>query len=146
MDDGKQEVDLFHFMHTMDLFNSYSVRRWNSMFQNNLGITPIIVLSELRKFGPLRGVELAKKLELTPGAITNITNKLYEKDLISRTPDPNSRRSIYYSIKQEGLEVLREAKETAEKMNIEILQVLTEEEQKQMLAIYTKVNEYFAKK
>lgn len=91
-------------------------------------------------------MELAKKLNLTPGAITHITNKLYEKKLISRTPDPNSRRSICYAITQDGLDVLKEARETGQKIQMEILQVLTVEEQKQMLALYKKINKSFANK
>ncbi|MFX3634360.1 MAG: MarR family winged helix-turn-helix transcriptional regulator [Candidatus Pristimantibacillus sp.] len=141
-----KEVDLFNFIHTMEVFSANSMQRWNSVSKINLGITSIIVLSKLRDHGPLRGVEIAKKLNLTAGAITNITNKLYDKNYISRNPDPNSRRSIYYSIKPEGLEVLKEAKETGYKMQLEVMQVLTMEEQEQLITLYKKINESFADK
>lgn len=127
----------------MDIFNGNMMKRWNRAFSINLGISSILVLAQLRKFGPLRGVELSKKLELTPGAITNITNKLFEKNLITRTIDPNSRRSIYYAIEPEGLNILNEAKEKGEKIQIEMLQVLTNEEQRQLLALYKKINESY---
>lgn len=141
---SEKDIDLFDFVHTMEVFNGHSMKRWNSTFSMDLGITPIIVLSQLSKCGPLRGVDLAKKLELTPGAITNITNKLYANNYISRDIDPNSRRSILYSIVPAGQEVLKEAKEKGIKMQLEIMKVLSLEEQNQLLAIYKKINESFS--
>ncbi|WP_377520206.1 MarR family winged helix-turn-helix transcriptional regulator [Priestia megaterium] len=136
----KKTVDLFEFIHTMGIFDGLTMQKWNRKFKYNLGITPIIVLSHLSQYERLRGVELADKLELTPGAITNITNKLYEKKLISRTTDPNNRRSNYYSLEEEGLKVLKEAIRVGREMQLDIVEILTIEEQEQMLNIYKKIN------
>ena len=59
--------------------------RFTKAFPYPLGISPILVLSELRTKGPQKQVELAETVGYTKGAMTNIATKLVNLGLADET-------------------------------------------------------------
>jgi DNA-binding MarR family transcriptional regulator len=55
---------------------------------------------------PLRMTELAGKLAMSRGGITKLVNRLEEKDLARRSPDPSDGRSLLVEITEQGTATL----------------------------------------
>jgi DNA-binding MarR family transcriptional regulator len=68
------------------------------------------LLTQLRWAGPPHQGspgDLARKLELSSGAMTNRLDQLERAGLIRRLPDPNDRRGVLVELTEEGLQVWR---------------------------------------
>ncbi|MBX4383605.1 hypothetical protein K4G98_23950, partial [Mycobacterium tuberculosis] len=63
-----------------------------------------------------------------------------KRDYIKRIPDLNDKRISYLDITDEGLEVLKKAAEDGHQLQKNTFARLTNEEIKQLLAIYQKLN------
>lgn len=68
-----------------------------------LGITDMKTLSALLQEGPMTAGQLAKRLSLTTGAVTNVIDRLERQDFVKRTPDAADRRKVIVSVNQERL-------------------------------------------
>lgn len=51
-------------------------------------------LALLGKHGPMPAGELAKRINLTPGAVTGVVDRLEDAGLARRDPDPQDRRKV----------------------------------------------------
>ncbi len=75
--------------------------------------------------------ELAKKMAVTKGAVSQIVNKLQKKDLISRYKKGNDDKTIYLSLTQTGQRVAAEHKRLEQafldKLYMSLSDVTTEE-------------------
>ncbi|MFE4571844.1 MarR family winged helix-turn-helix transcriptional regulator [Paenibacillus chitinolyticus] len=131
--------DIFKLIHTVELFTNEAIIRWTKSFEPNIGISPIITLSELKQNGPQKQSVLASKLGYTPGAMTNIAGRLTKLGLAERRYNENDRRNVFLAITDEGITVLREAQQKGKDLRIELFQVLNEEEIQQFLSIYEKL-------
>ena len=69
-----------------------------------LGITDMKTLSALQQEGSMTAGQLAKRLSLTTGAITNVIDRLERQDLVKRAPDARDRRKVIVTINQEKLD------------------------------------------
>ncbi len=70
------------------------------------------VLAALRRAGPphrLTPTALYNSLLISSGAMTNRLDRLTEAGLVSRTPDPNDRRSVLVALTPKGRRVVDEA-------------------------------------
>ena len=70
------------------------------------------VLAALRRQGEpfeLPPTKLAKLGMLTTGAMTNRIDRLEERDLVERRPDPEDRRSLYVKMTAKGLNLIDQA-------------------------------------
>lgn len=131
--------DLFELIHTAEAVTNEAILRWNKEFPHPLGISPILVLSELEKKGPQNSMKLAQTLNFTGGAMTNIGNKLVKLDLAVRQSVEGDRRQTLLAITEKGKAVLREAKELGRKQHLEMFNALSDEEVAQYLAINEKL-------
>ncbi len=69
-----------------------------------LGITDMKTLNTLLQEGPMTPGQLARRLSLTTGAITNVVDRLERRNLVSRAPDPKDRRKVIIAVNQETLD------------------------------------------
>ncbi|NIK79005.1 DNA-binding MarR family transcriptional regulator [Paenibacillus castaneae] len=134
-----EQTDIFKLIHTVELFTNEVIIRWMNSFEHNIGISPILVLSELKHKGPQKQTVLAKHLGYTPGALTNIANRLIKLSLAERKYNEEDRRNVLLSITEKGLDVLKEAQQRGRELRVELFQVLSEEEQQQYLIIHEKL-------
>lgn len=108
-DTGKKEharrealVDQLQFLGQMAstetaLFHQLAAARYG------LGVTDMKALSALQQEGPMTAGQLATRLSLTTGAVTNVIDRLQRQDLVKRTADPNDRRKVIVTINEETL-------------------------------------------
>lgn len=68
-----------------------------------LGITDMKTLSALMQEGPMTAGQLAKRLSLTTGAVTNVIDRLQRQDFVQRTPDAADRRKVIVTVNQQKL-------------------------------------------
>lgn len=113
--------------------------RFTKTFSYPIGISPILVLSELRTKGPQKQVELAETVGYTKGAMTNIANKLVDLGLAERLYDENDRRTIQLKITAAGEQALTEAQKIGKDVFTQLFEVLNEEEINQYLRIQEKL-------
>ena len=73
---------------------------------NGLGITDSKTLSALTQEGPMTAGEIAKRLGLTTGAVTNVIDRLVRAGLVRRVADPKDRRKVIVEADLANLEKL----------------------------------------
>ncbi len=76
----------------------------------------IHALVEIGKFPGLNVTELAEKLMITKGAITQVTKKLEKKSLIIRTKDLNNDKEIGHYVTEKGKQLHKQHDEHIEQM------------------------------
>jgi DNA-binding MarR family transcriptional regulator len=65
---------------------------------NGLGITDSKAMSALMQEGPMTAGEIAKRLGLTSGAVTNVIDRLVRAGLARRVADPKDRRKVIVEV------------------------------------------------
>jgi MarR family transcriptional regulator, organic hydroperoxide resistance regulator len=73
---------------------------------NGLGITDSKTLSALTQEGPMTAGEIAKRLGLTTGAVTNVIDRLVRAGFVRRVADPKDRRKVIVEADLANLEKL----------------------------------------
>ena len=73
---------------------------------NGLGITDSKTISALTQEGPMTAGEIAKRLGLTTGAVTNVIDRLVRAGLVRRVADPRDRRKVIVEADLANLEKL----------------------------------------
>lgn len=68
-----------------------------------LGITDMKTLGTLLQEGPMTAGQLAKRLSLTTGAVTNVIDRLERRDMVQRAPDPHDRRKVIVKVNHQTL-------------------------------------------
>lgn len=68
-----------------------------------LGITDMKALSTLLQEGPMTAGQLAQRLSLTTGAVTNVIDRLERQDFVKRMPDAKDRRKVIVVVNQETI-------------------------------------------
>jgi len=131
--------NMFELMRTAEQLSNEMVIRWTRSFTRNLGISPILVLHELKEKGPQKPSDLAAALGYTPGALTNIANRLMKSAYVKRQHDEQDRRVVRLEITEEGKNCLLEANEKGQKLRRELFEQLEEEEIIQFLRIQQKM-------
>jgi DNA-binding MarR family transcriptional regulator len=66
--------------------------------KNNLGITDMKTISSLLQEGSMTAGEIARRLQLTTGAITNVIDRLESRGLLKRDFDKKDRRKVIVSV------------------------------------------------
>ena len=131
---------VFELIHAMEQVTNRMIIKWNQSFNEGLGISHILLLSHLKHDGKMKPIDLAESLGIAPSSISHLIQKLSKRDYIKRIPDLNDKRISYLEITDEGLEVLKKAAEDGHQLQKNTFAQLTNEEIKQLLAIYQKLN------
>lgn len=132
-------TSIFKLIHMIDQMNNANIVRFTKAFPYPLGISPILVLSELRIKGPQKQVELAETIGYTKGAMTSIATKLVDLGLAERLYDENDRRTIRLKITTEGENALVKAQSIGKDVFIKLFEVLDAKEIEQYLKIQEKL-------
>lgn len=99
------------------------------------------VLATLLRSGTpycLTPTALFRSAMLTSGAMTNRLNKLEERKLIERLPDPEDRRSLLVKLTDEGFSLISEAMTQHVDLEKELIAVLNQQERDTLDAIFKK--------
>lgn len=68
-----------------------------------LGITDMKTVSILLQEGPMTAGQIAQRLSLTTGAVTNVIDRLERRDIVKRAPDAKDRRRVIVTVNPEAL-------------------------------------------
>jgi DNA-binding MarR family transcriptional regulator len=82
---------------------------------------------------------LAKRMELSSGAMTNRLDRLEEADLVRRLPDPEDRRSVVVELTDHGRETVQKAVGVQAQKELLLAAALSSREQKQLNGLLRKV-------
>ena len=124
----------------MDQFTNHLIIEWNKTFNEELGVSHILILGHLSVHGKRRLSDLAKVVGLTPPTVTHLSEKLVKKGLACRVKDEDDRRIIYLDITEAGKEILGRAHKEGQVLRRKLFEKLTAEERQNMLHIYKKLN------
>src|SRR5215813_12621042 len=86
-----------------------------------------------RSAGGLRMNELSKRLMVSGGNVTGITDQLEREGLVVRTPCPGDRRAFFVKLTETGLKRFREMAARHEQWIIELLGGLSRDEKELMI-------------
>jgi DNA-binding MarR family transcriptional regulator len=110
----------------------------------HLGIGQLKALFFISNRGANTTGKLADALKVTPTNVTGIIDRLLEKNLITRTGDPNDRRIILLCTTPKGDELVAELSQKCKERITELFNLLTSEDAeivKQSLQIMVKAIE-----
>ncbi|MFD1928876.1 MarR family winged helix-turn-helix transcriptional regulator [Sporosarcina siberiensis] len=134
-----KQKNIFKLIRTVEQMNNENIMQFTKKFQHPLGISPILVLAELRTKGPQKQAELAETIGYTKGAMTNISEKLVRLGFAERLYDESDRRTIQLQITTAGMNALKEAQAIGEDVFMLLFESLSEEEINQYLMIQEKI-------
>lgn len=134
-----ENPSIFELIHMMDKVNNRLIIEWNKTFNENIGISHILVLAHLKNHGKSRPSDIAKALGLAPPSITHLCEKLIKKELAVRVADEVDKRILYLEIRDKGLIILTKAQEEGKELRKQLFEKLTTEEQQHLLSIYAKL-------
>ncbi|MBD2846842.1 MarR family transcriptional regulator [Paenibacillus sp. IB182496] len=92
-----------HEIHT--LFKSLMKKvgdAWNRDNDTGLSVTHYRMLHALVQKGKQKVAELAECLQVTPGAVTGLADKLIERGYVVRNRDQDDRRVVYLAVTPQG--------------------------------------------
>lgn len=135
-----KERTIFEIIHNMDKVTNNLIIQWNKTFNEDLGVSHILVLAHLKGHGKSRPSDIAKVLGLTPPTLTHLAEKLVRKELAVRLTDESDRRIIYLGITDKGEEMVRRANQEGVSLRKKLFEKLSDEEREQLLSIYEKLN------
>ncbi|MEC0245161.1 MarR family transcriptional regulator [Paenibacillus chitinolyticus] len=135
-----EEQTVFELIHNMDKFTNGLIIQWNKTFNEDLGVSHVLVLGHLKQNGKSRPSDIAKILGLTPPTLSYLSEKLVAKKLAVRTVDESDRRIIYLGITAAGAEVLKRASLEGERLRRNLFEKLTDEERAELANLFKKLN------
>ena len=103
----------------------YELDAWMSL---NLGIGQLKTLFFISNRGATTTGKLATALKVTPTNITGIIDRLLEKNLITRTGDPDDRRVLVLRTTSKGDELVAELRQKRRGRMTELFNHLSEKE------------------
>ncbi|AIY06946.1 transcriptional regulator, MarR family [Planococcus sp. PAMC 21323] len=134
------EQTIFEIIHNMDKVTDNLIVQWNKAFNEDLGVSHILVLAHLKAHGDSFPSDIAKEVGLTPPTITHLSEKLVSKKLAVRSTSDSDRRMIILSITDKGAEMVKRANEEGVELRKKLFETLTAEERDQLLKIFRKLN------
>lgn len=70
-----------------------------------LSVSSLHVLDAIRAHEGIKGIDIAREMGITKGAVSKITRKLLDQDLIRKTQLPDNLKEIYFSVTPLGAEL-----------------------------------------
>lgn len=109
------------------------------MSGSNLTRTQLELLSTINQLQPITAKELGQKLQLTPGAISQLADELDKQQLIERQHDPADRRRQALRISAQGLSLLTTIEKKRRVVMEQVMTSLTDQELATWLKIQQKL-------
>ncbi|MET3698841.1 DNA-binding MarR family transcriptional regulator [Bacillus oleivorans] len=101
-----------------------------------LGITDLKTISTLLQEGPLTAGQLAERLNLTTGAVSNVIDRLEQGNFVKRTPDIKDRRKVIVTFNQEKLSSTNKVYHSMGEAFEKLLEMYTIEELEFLIRFY----------
>jgi DNA-binding MarR family transcriptional regulator len=105
----------------------------------NLTSVQAMILGFLDQEDQVTSSELGKRAELDSATLTGILDRLEAAGFIERRGNPDDRRSIHIHLTKKGKSMAREAARLIAEANTEFLQILNENQKRDLLNIIEKL-------
>ena len=128
----KNDCIFFQFAKTYQLSSRFLAQKVSEL---NLTSVQAMVLGFLTKEDQITSRELGKRTELDSATLTGILDRLEAAEFLERKSNPDDRRSIHIHLTPKGKAMGREASRVIVEANAEFLQVLTEEQKRDLHSI-----------
>lgn len=89
----------------LDEINYALLYHYEDIIGHQLTPRQALVLEHIHKKSTLSVKELARKMNVTPGAISQLLTKLEEQHYIIRAINPKSRREIFVTLGEKGIDL-----------------------------------------
>jgi len=119
--------------------------RIKEAIDSGLGHPHLYLLMFLKNEGECMVTDIAKHLDITLSAVTNLTDKLFNLDMISRSRRESDRRVVVIGLKEEGQKVIEKISETRNKIFEEYFSNISEEEIQTFFKVVKKISENVSK-
>lgn len=86
--------------------------------------------------------EVAEQSHITPGAVTQFVNTLVERGVVMREGDPKDRRIVRLKLTKESNILFEKMRKQHLDSMIQIFEALTNDEIKQLIALFTKMDTF----
>lgn len=124
------------FKITHRLFQARSQHRFAGQ---GLALAQLQILFPLKRYQPITPKELAHKLYLTPGAITQVVEALVQSGYVTRSPDLQDRRVVHLSVSGSGSHKLAELQKQYQTVLTEATIALSDQELTTLLQLQQKI-------
>ena len=125
----KNDCIFFQFAKTYQLSSRFLAQKVSEL---NLTSVQAMVLGFLTEGDQITSSELGKRTELDSATLTGILDRLEAAEFLERKSNPDDRRSIHIHLTPKGKAMGREASRVIVEANAEFLQVLTEEQKRDL--------------
>jgi len=112
--------------------NAVQVRLERGFKEHGFSESQFGVLEALYHLGPMRHCDLGKKVLTSRANITLIVDKLEDRGLVERGPDPDDRRALRVELKPAGRKLIGRLFPTHAQEVVELFSVLSAKEQQQL--------------
>lgn len=128
------------------IFNKLAWLNKHEMEQQLKGYTPskIHCLEAIRYTTQPNVQKLSQQLFMTRGAVSKLTKKLVNKNLIERYQDSSNKKEIYYRLTEEGEQIERLHQQIHEKYQARDARVFEEMSEEEITAIFRFLERYDA--
>jgi len=100
-----------------------------------------LVLGQLRDHGRMSPSEIGERLIVTRATVTGLIDSLERRGFVSRTANPDDRRSIFVEITNEGLVALRAVRTLVHRHEKHWMSVLSEDELRDYIALLHRIQD-----
>ena len=109
------------------------------MKKYNLGFPEQMVLMHLVKYGQSNQEMIAKQHMIDKGTIAKTVNKLVEKGLISKSPNPENKRENMLEMMVSGEKMIQSMQDVLFEWNEKLYEGITEEERELLIRLHSQM-------
>jgi len=119
-----------------DLAKAFRTDEPQEVLHMDISLPEIFVLRQLSSNEEPTMSELGRSISMDLSTLTRTVDKLVEKDIVIRKPDPEDRRMVRVAIAAEGRKIINRFEEQRKKKIESILRQMTSQERRDLLNIF----------
>ncbi|MCM3082088.1 MULTISPECIES: MarR family transcriptional regulator [Brevibacillus] len=112
---------------------------WHKRLDTLISGSQALILRILHAHGPQKVSAIAERLDITPGAVTSLADKLIACGYADRKRDTADRRVVYLEITDQGHEILLKYRAELKRTVEEFFVGLSDEDLQHLTRIYTQL-------
>lgn len=123
---------------------SDTIEQWQDVTYRQEQMIKIVKMMTLERGDGIPLKELAEKMNLTPGTVSESVEALVRKDALERNPNPADRRSVLIRLSPKSTAIIKRGLERQSAITASCISEMTKEEQSELLRLleifYDRIN------